>query len=483
MHSHDVRALAIWPPYSTTNSIHRQYLPVNLVPIVVSGGLDASVSATPASLPQSTTKVKLTNPLGTSVTTTFEDAYHRRIVYCSGFNGSSAVYFASQARLILCLRETSAAVWRIPAVPTEESDKSVERPTYEEVLDMDFNVQTNLVSGAISSNGKWLVVSDQYEVKLFSLTETESGEIHPKRIRDFALVLEAESLSSMRGTTSLAFTPDSEKLIAGDGASNIFVVDLSNTPPRLLRRFDQHKNGNLELGQRVLKGRRQDRDPGVVDGASTTNTPGISGGVAAITRIAVSTDGQWLATTDDCRQTHIFNLDTLRHHSQLPSPSHAVRALGFSPAAPALLMLGYGNNTFDLWDVEARQTPPWARQVCETLPKHFTDLHDPLIGIALPPPSKTRPGVLALFWGATWLCKVDFSDQTIADRSKKRRRSMDGEVAKPTLVENFKLLTQYRQILLSTFVTERELVVVERPLVDMLAKLPPAYFKPKYGAS
>lgn len=48
---------------------------------------------------------------------------------------------------------------------------------------------------------------------------------------------------------------------------------------------------------------------------------------------------------------------------------------------------------------------------------------------------------------------------------------------------NFKVVTHYRPILLVDFLDPGELVVVERPLVDVLATLPPAYFKPKYGAS
>ena len=47
--------------------------------------------------------------------------------------------------------------------------------------------------------------------------------------------------------------------------------------------------------------------------------------------------------------------------------------------------------------------------------------------------------------------------------------------------ENFKLVTTYRPILFVDFMGDKELVVVERPLVDVLAKLPPAFFKPKYG--
>lgn len=48
---------------------------------------------------------------------------------------------------------------------------------------------------------------------------------------------------------------------------------------------------------------------------------------------------------------------------------------------------------------------------------------------------------------------------------------------------NFKMVTHYRPILYVDFLGPGELVVVERPLVDVLATLPPAYFKPKYGVS
>lgn len=45
------------------------------------------------------------------------------------------------------------------------------------------------------------------------------------------------------------------------------------------------------------------------------------------------------------------------------------------------------------------------------------------------------------------------------------------------------MITRYRPILFAEFIAPGELLVVERPLVDILAALPPAYFKQKYGAS
>lgn len=174
MHSHDVRALAVWPPYTAVSPPHRRLTPVDTVPIVVSGGLDMSVAATPAASAQVTTKAKLVNPLATSVITTFEDAYHRRLAYSAGFNGATAIHVARQARLVLCLRDTSVSLWRIPTheVPDEAVEGEEGERTYEEVLEMDLNVRTNIVAGALSGDGKWLAVSDRYEVKLFSLSTT-----------------------------------------------------------------------------------------------------------------------------------------------------------------------------------------------------------------------------------------------------------------------------------------------------------------------
>jgi U3 small nucleolar RNA-associated protein 4 len=48
---------------------------------------------------------------------------------------------------------------------------------------------------------------------------------------------------------------------------------------------------------------------------------------------------------------------------------------------------------------------------------------------------------------------------------------------------DFKMITHFRPILFVDFLTAGELVVVERPLVDVLSTLPPAYFRHKYGAS
>jgi len=148
--------------------------PVDIAPILASGGLDMSVVLTPAAPAVSTIVSKVVNPLSTSIVSTFEDSYHRRIAYTSGPSCTSALRIAGQARFVCCARDTGLSIWRIlqkQETPSDEDSLSepVESRGWEKVLDMELNVHTNIIASAISDDGQWLVVSDLYETKLFAL--------------------------------------------------------------------------------------------------------------------------------------------------------------------------------------------------------------------------------------------------------------------------------------------------------------------------
>ena len=177
MHSHDVRALTIWPPYTPLPHLHQRQFPIDVAPILASGGLDMSVVLAPAALPTSTI-VRVTNPLNTSTEATFEDAYHRKLAYVA----HGAVRVAKGARLVSCVREAGLTVWKIQNKP---EDKEEERDNedvdmldvipepfaggWDKVLEMELVVHSNIIAHEISDDGKWLVISDMYETKLFKL--------------------------------------------------------------------------------------------------------------------------------------------------------------------------------------------------------------------------------------------------------------------------------------------------------------------------
>lgn len=350
-----------------------------------------------------------------------------------------------------------------------------------------------------------------------SLEKSSVDDLKPNRVRDLQTLLREHLLntSSSCGASALAFSPDSSKLIIATTTAFVLVLDLvsdsDSTSVRVLRRFDQHRHRKSMVEGRVLTGRRNDEDNEADASESELDAEELDGesrGItdpqptnaepmpATITRMAISPDGQWLATTDDHLRTHVFNLDSVQHHSSLPSFPQPAHALAFAPNSPSLLILGFANNTLELYDVEARQFPPWSRALCGALPKRFTHLHDAILGVTLAPAAPenvedkgSSQDVLALFWGATWLCKVQFAAPVgWGGFEKKRRRHRNGggdggTVRDEDAMHNFKLVTQYRQILLAEFLSPGELVVVERPLTDVLLNLPPAYYRPKYGAS
>lgn len=169
LHSHDVRALATWPPYAPLPPKFLQRFVPELPPIVVSGGLDMSVVLTPAGRPAATAE-RSVNPLVTSSDTTFEDSYHRRLAYKSGPSTSSVVRSAASARLVICMRDAGISLWKINARPrTSPIDLNTTHNDWEKALELDLNVRTNLIASDISDDGHWLVTSDLYETKLFHL--------------------------------------------------------------------------------------------------------------------------------------------------------------------------------------------------------------------------------------------------------------------------------------------------------------------------
>ncbi|KAH7921958.1 WD40 repeat-like protein [Leucogyrophana mollusca] len=533
LHSHDVRSLAIWPPYSPLPHAHkRKPNPGStfVAPILASGGLDMSVVLTPAlpaSMTTSNVAPNVVNPLGPSGVCTFEDSYHKRIAY------TSTMCVARKARLVASMHETGINVWRVLDIPSADvimdgmdaSNNPETRIGWENVLDMELSVRTNLVACALSDDGKWLVASDLYETKLFELVTTvrsshllstplddnyhyiiqPEGNTKPRRVRALASVLQAQLPSESSktpvstGGSAFAFTPDSSKLVVATAMSAyIVVIDLTAEEPTVLRRFDHHRKPGPTAGGRIVRGVHKNVSP--EEDSDTEEDLVVSGAVTTVTKMAVSPDGQWLASSDGLCRTFIFNLDSIQYHTTLPSLPLPASILVFLPESPQILLTALPNNSLHVFDVEQSEVPAWAQNLTSTLPVQLRTTSDPVIGVAFEPrdakqPPKNPKSVKEMiFWGSTWLCKLKLGEGHSGQRSKRRRKSeakkADAQLAPGVSLQssspegrNVRMITHFRPILALDFLGPAELVVVERPLVDVLSKLPPAFFKPKYGST
>lgn len=138
----------------------------------------------------------------------------------------------------------------------------------------------------------------------------------PRRVRSLTTVLKAHiSTSSSKGFHStggsyFVFTPDSSKMVlASASVSTILIIDLSTEEPTVLRRFDQHGKLVSLSGGRLVRGssRSQVQNTNDDDGESLQ-----SDAPSCVVRMAVSPDGQWLATSDELCRTFVFNLDSIQ---------------------------------------------------------------------------------------------------------------------------------------------------------------------------
>ena len=324
----------------------------------------------------------------------------------------------------------------------------------------------------------------------------------------------AVSASSV-GATVLSFTPDSQKLVVCTSESSFVAIFHlprdDNSLPRPLRIFDHHRLGNVSPNNAPSNmGGATDMSDGDVDMDDLSDEDAVVtkqlSVIPAITRMVISQDCQWLVSADEMKRLYIYNLDSLRYHCVLPTFPYAIQALSFDPSDHSTLVIGLANNTIHVFNVESRTFPDWSIPLCSNLPKRFTHLHDPILGLAFNPTPSKDGSRKALFWGFTWMCSVKLDSPVgWGGFSKKRRREykspkngasqhhpnvskVQGNVytedqngqAQP---KNFTVLTHYRPLLFVDFLDCGEMVVVERPLVDVMSAMPPAFFKPKYGSS
>lgn len=127
LHSHDVRAIIISPPYSLPLPSPPPPAPQPrkaLVPVMTSAGLDLSliltaVSPAPSALSAASKKrtAPLPNPISDVACTSFESTVHRRASYvpqrARPFSVASGSGTADRPRLLVCRRERGVGIWRL----------------------------------------------------------------------------------------------------------------------------------------------------------------------------------------------------------------------------------------------------------------------------------------------------------------------------------------------------------------------------------
>ncbi|PWN45940.1 hypothetical protein IE81DRAFT_319786 [Ceraceosorus guamensis] len=490
LHTHDIKALAICPPLDA-KAVQESKSPASTlrqltVPILASGGTDFGVTLTPAASPSNFnigTKGKssrknrgsafrgdtardLINPVSTTDNVSFAETVQRRLPFvpasCRGstLGGGAVVSSAPLKRWLSLRRDQSTAIWALPdradfgansaSAPEQQLD-SLQQPEagWRKLLEMEPRAQSNLVAHAISPDGKWLAVSDLYETKLFELKPhgTEAAVdliLEPRREKSFGAALGGKA----PGSSALAFTPDSTRLVcATHPGSFLHVVSISSAGKcALVETFGHHRrrvvtersvagratttatpssstdksaltNGKLSNGTAHKQGESDAPENEAERGLEEHE---ISAGAASSARdsharidmLVISADGLYLLSGDSSRRLHVFNLDTHVLHRTLPSPAHVPSSASFDPLQSSRLAILMPTNRLLLYDLEQSDAASSADSSMKALERNLraklANQRDSAIGvfwIGQRSASSSREASAALLvWGASFIC-------------------------------------------------------------------------------
>ncbi|TMW62319.1 hypothetical protein Poli38472_009812 [Pythium oligandrum] len=424
-HSHDVRAMAL-------SSAPR--------PVLVSGGIDTQLVWYNA------------NSFNTSRPFKIASMPYRKTVSLS-----------SEKRVLLVQKSTSLDLWRLASSETSSAIvDTTATPQHQLLLELQVGSAHNIACSALSPNGEFIACATAQELKLFSL-DASSG-FQPRKLT----LPDGIAKESAR---VVAFSPDSTRLVIATATQKLRVLDV--TKIEVLKTFNLVNSSSND--------------------ATDSETP-----AAPVLSLSISLDGQWLAVGDASNQLSIYNLDSMQFYCHLPRPSEMHTNMGFNPSGK-LLVVTLVSNSFVCYDVEKKALSDWYRQHHERFPKAIVEGRN-IKGMAFDP---AQPDFLYLYSQSS-LYQINMSDRCNSPKlpatasngpaSKKvarraRAPSVGAESDRVATDDDLvdledglcRVINRYRPLSFVDFVDAHELLVVETPWLKVLARLPGALQRHKYG--
>lgn len=313
-----------------------------------------------------------------------------------------------------------------------------------------------------------LVASSASGTKLWHLSELPDKSIKVMKLQVPKLASDA--------CGAMAVSDDARLLALSLLSGNIVLLDV-------------HTNGSAEdltvsVNVRHVFGHRT-----MVESAGHTAGDRVLGG--AVSRMVLSSDGQWLAAADAAEygRVFIYDLDRLRLHWTIPRCTGPVSAISFQRSTPSTLAVVQANNYFLLHNVITCQLHPWSANESNILPSVLLDEQSPLRGLSFSP---DRSNVLVLY-AHGYFVYVDLSlpipalptviaaTSSVPNKNKwnpSNRNNSDKVSTSSTADEalsndsNFKKVHRFRGLLELCCLEGDQMVMIENPWVAIVAQLP-----------
>ncbi|XP_068115701.1 U3 small nucleolar RNA-associated protein 4 homolog isoform X2 [Hyperolius riggenbachi] len=248
------------------------------------------------------------------------------------------------------------------------------------------------------------------------------------------------------GALQLLFSPDSTRLYAGSERGSIHILELSG-------------------GSCSLK--------------DTLQPPAASSHPVHL--LAASKDGSLLAAASANSQIDVYNVKDMKYVCSVPQYNSPPTAIRIHPSTNNLVIAHADQHVVE-FDIAHKQYTDWSRKVLQHgLHRDWLERDTPITGISFNP---SRPEHILLHDNYMF-CVLDKSqplpdDNTFLLANQKALKHLSVR-ARRSRTHAFKITRKYQPLLFMDLLENGELVLVERPISDILAQLPPPIKQKKFG--
>ncbi|XP_028286790.1 U3 small nucleolar RNA-associated protein 4 homolog [Parambassis ranga] len=386
---------------------------------VVSGGMDTQL---------------VVRPLLDKVEKNTQESALRKIA----FPHRSLVCCAKKAGLLLFQFSDHLELWRLgesDGQGTPGDSLPVKRKP-EKVMELKRRGEDHICCSALSPCGGWLSYSTVSSVRLYRL-QHDNNNISINKMSKLP--------KELRSVHQLCFSSDSSKLFASSSQSSVVVVALSQLECKYLHTL-KHKSGS--------------RQP--------------------VHLLSPSEDGKWLATANTDCEIHVYNLHKMKLHCTVPVYGSCPTAIAIHPTTSHLISVHADQQIFEFSLLQKEYTE-WSRKLQKQgLHPLWLQRDTPVTHVTFNPANPEH----IILHDTFMFCIIDQSlplpeTKTVLYNQLTLRSLPVAERIRQS--HAFKICKSFQHLLCVSLMEDRSLVVVERPLLDIMAQLPAPVRQKKFA--
>uniref|UniRef100_A0A665VB57 Uncharacterized protein n=1 Tax=Echeneis naucrates TaxID=173247 RepID=A0A665VB57_ECHNA len=350
----------------------------------------------------------------------------------------SLVCCAKKSGLLLFQFPEHLELWRLGESDGhgKPGDSLPVRKKPEKLIHLKRKGEDHICCSALSPCGGWLAYTTVSSVRLYRL-QYNNNSISIKKLPK----LPKELCSAHQ----LCFSSDSSKLFASSKHSSVIVVALGQSECKYLH---------------TLKPKSGCRQP--------------------VHLLFVSEDSKWLAAANTGCEIHIYNLNKLKLHCTVPVYSSCPTAIAIHPVTSNLVTVHANQQIFE-YSLAQKEYTEWSRKLQKQgLHNLWLERDTPITHISFNPNNQAHIILHDMFM----LCIIDQSlplpdRKTLLYNQMTLRSVPESERLRHS--HAFKICKNFQHLLCVSTLEDQALVVVERPLLDIMSQLPAPVRQKKFA--